>query len=371
METCKILNINIYNTSLKELLKKIKKGGFVVTPNLDHMVKLQKDVDFFVAYSNADYVICDSKILQWTSWFLGNKIQEKISGSDFFPQFYDYYKHDKSIRIFLLGGSKGIADLARQNINHKVGREIVVGSDSPSFNFASNERESQKIVKLINESKATVLAVGVGAPKQEKWINKYRNELKNIKIFLAIGATIDFEARRLKRAPKWMSDRGLEWLYRLLCDPKRLWKRYLVESLPFFWLILQQKFNFYQYKEPIWLILQKADLLSQEQVDCILSLQSKNSQLCCSEIVVQNGWLKAETVKFFAREFNQLATQPKRKTIEQLCRAASLLNEQQIAEILKDQESTNFKFEEIAVNKNWLTPKTIEFLLNYCIPRSS
>jgi response regulator of citrate/malate metabolism len=145
----------------------------------------------------------------------------------------------------------------------------------------------------------------------------------------------------------------------------------LVESLPFFGLILQQKLNFYQYKEPIWLTLQKADLLSQEQVDCILSLQSQNSQLDFSKTVLQKGWLKAETVNFFTREFNQLATKPTSKTIRQICRAAALLSDQQITEILKEQESTNLEFDEIALNKNWLTPKTIDFLQHYCLPRHS
>ena len=90
------------------------------------------------------------------------------------------------------------------------------------------------------------MAIGVGAPKQEKWICKYKHKLPNIKIFLAIGATIDFEAGNIKRAPKWMSDIGLEWLHRLLSEPKRLWKRYLIEDLPFLWLILEQKLNLYK-----------------------------------------------------------------------------------------------------------------------------
>ena len=75
--------------------------------------------------------------------------------------------------------------------------------------------------------------------------NRYKDKLPNIKIFLAVGATIDFEANKLKRSPKWMSDSGLEWLYRLLSEPKRLWKRYLLEDLLFFWLILKQKLNLY------------------------------------------------------------------------------------------------------------------------------
>ena len=90
-----------------------------------------------------------------------------------------------------------------------------------------------------------MLAIGVGALKQEKWIYKYKNKLSNIKIFLAIGGTIDFEAGTIERAPKWMSHAGLEWLFRLSLEPKRLWRRYLVEDLPFTWLILKQKFNLY------------------------------------------------------------------------------------------------------------------------------
>ena len=83
--------------------------------------------------------------------------------------------------------------------------------------------------------------VRVGSPKQEKWIFNYKSYLPNIKIFLPIGAAIDFEAGRISRAPKWVSAIGGEWLYRLLLEPRRLWKRYLVDDLPFFFLILKQK----------------------------------------------------------------------------------------------------------------------------------
>jgi exopolysaccharide biosynthesis WecB/TagA/CpsF family protein len=133
---------------------------------------------------------------------------------------------------------------------------MIVGAHSPSFGFEKNEEECAKIIELINQSGATVLAVGVGAPKQENFISKYKDQFTNIKIFLAIGATIDFEAGNIKRAPKWISEIGMEWLYRLLAEPKRLWKRYLVHGPSFFWLILKQKLNLYvdpfnsDYSEP-------------------------------------------------------------------------------------------------------------------------
>jgi exopolysaccharide biosynthesis WecB/TagA/CpsF family protein len=248
MRAIKFLNITIDNLSQKELLEELK-TGIVFTPNVDHLIKLQKDREFFRNYLLADYKVCDSKILIYASRFLGTPIKEKIAGSDFFPAFYTYHKKNKDIKIFLLGADQGVARKAQARINAKVGRNIIVGSYSPSFGFEKNEKECLEIVEMIKQSGATVLAIGVGAPKQEKWIFNYKDKLPNIKIFLAIGATIDFEANNVKRAPIWMRNIGLEWLYRLLSEPQRLWKRYLIEDLPFFWLILKQKLNL--YKMPI------------------------------------------------------------------------------------------------------------------------
>ncbi|WP_238392893.1 WecB/TagA/CpsF family glycosyltransferase [Myxacorys almedinensis] len=107
--------------------------------------------------------------------------------------------------------------------------------------FEKNEAECRLIVERINRSTATVLVIGVGAPKQEIWISKYKSQLPQIDIFMAVGASIDFEAGNKPRSPQWMSNAGIEWLYRLYCEPKRLWRRYFVDDLPFFWFILKQK----------------------------------------------------------------------------------------------------------------------------------
>lgn len=254
----KILNTCIDNISSEILLDNLKQGGIVFTPNVDHLVKLQKDFDFYQAYQKANYVVCDSQIVYWTSRLLGEKINEKISGSDFFPKFYRYYQKNENIKIFLLGGIGEVAEQAKVRINEKVGRSIVVGAYSPSIGFEKNEQECKKIINLINNSSATVLAVGVGAPKQEKWIVKYKSKLNKIKIFLAIGASLEFEAETVKRAPKWISNTGLEWLHRLIHSPRRLWKRYFLESWPFFWLILLQKLNLYQFQSPNQSFAQKS-----------------------------------------------------------------------------------------------------------------
>jgi N-acetylglucosaminyldiphosphoundecaprenol N-acetyl-beta-D-mannosaminyltransferase len=250
MRKVNLLNVAIHNITMFELLERLRLGGVVFTPNVDHLMKLQRNQDFYDVYQNADYRVCDSKVLMYVSNFLGTPIYEKISGSDFFPAFYTYYQYDKNIKIFLLGSEQPVVKMAQQQINSRIGRRIIVAAHSPSFGFEKNEEECQKIVDMINDSGATVLAIGVGAPKQELWIAKYRNQLNNVKIFLAIGATINFEAGVIKRSPRWISEIGFEWLYRLLSEPKRLWKRYLLDAVPFFWLIIKQKLQLYKNPWP-------------------------------------------------------------------------------------------------------------------------
>ena len=240
-----ILNVDIDNLSKLDFLEQLE-YGVVFTPNVDHLVKLQRNHEFLSAYDIADYKICDSTILMYAAQFLGTPIQEKISGSDLLPEFCDYHQRNPAIRIFLLGGIDGVAKKAQDRINHQFGRNMVVSAYSPSYGFEKDEAECLDIVAQINRSNATVLVVGVGAPKQELWIAKYKGQLPKIKIFLAVGAAIDFAAGNKSRSPQWMSEMGLEWLYRLGSEPRRLWKRYLIDDVPFIWLILMQKLKGYQ-----------------------------------------------------------------------------------------------------------------------------
>ncbi|MDY6902829.1 MAG: WecB/TagA/CpsF family glycosyltransferase, partial [Cyanobacteriota bacterium] len=150
MKQVKIFNLGIHNLKMTELLDKLKYGGVVFTPNLDHLMKLQKNYQFYLTYQKADYVVCDSKILIYASKFLGTPIQEKISGSDLFPAFYNHYKDDDKIKIFLLGGIGETAKIAQNKINSKVGRDIIVSTYSPPFGFENDEQECQKIIELIN-----------------------------------------------------------------------------------------------------------------------------------------------------------------------------------------------------------------------------
>lgn len=240
-----LLNVEIDNLSKDDFLSGLTQG-VVFTPNVDHLMKLRRDPEFRKAYQAADYRLCDSQILMYASRFLGTPLEAKISGSDLLPWFCHRHRYNPDVKIFMLGAKEGIAHQAQQAINAKVGREIIVASHSPSFGFEKDPQECQQVIEKIRASSANVLVVGLGAPKQEKWIAKYRSQLPNIDIFMAVGAAIDFEAGNKPRAPEFVSELGLEWLYRMLSEPKRLWKRYLLDDLPFVWLVLQEKLRSWQ-----------------------------------------------------------------------------------------------------------------------------
>lgn len=244
-KTIKILNSNILSLTQTDLLNQLQRG-VLITPNLDHLVKLQRDREFYKVYRQAEWVVCDSKILYLLSKLLKHPLPEAIPGSSFFTAFYMFHKDDPDCRIFLLGAKEGIAQKAMERINEKVGRKIVVGAHSPSFGFEKDEKECKELVDIVNRSGANVLLVGVGAPKQEKWIMKYRNQMPDVDLFMALGATIDFEAGTLKRAPRLWQKLGMEWLYRCLKEPRRLFKRYFVDDMQFFYYFAQQLLGIYK-----------------------------------------------------------------------------------------------------------------------------
>ena len=242
----KILNVEIDNISADELLARLKKG-VLVTPNVDDMMKHQRNELFHRNAAQAEFCVCDSKVMLLVSKFLGTPLKEAIPGSSFFPAYCDYHKNDDT-RIFLLGAKDGVGEEARRRINERAGREIVVDTYSPPFGFEKDEVECEHILELLTKTRANVVLVGLGNPKQTNWIFKYKDRLPNIDVFLALGATIDFEAGNIKRAPKIYQKLAMEWFYRFLKEPKRMYKRYFIDDIPFFWYLAKQLLGL--YKDP-------------------------------------------------------------------------------------------------------------------------
>lgn len=245
MSRMKFMNTEIDNLTMKETIDEIDKlikkdkNAFVVTPNVDHIVKLETDKELQEVYKDADLILTDGKPLIWISKFYKTPIKEKISGSDLFPLLCEMAA-EKGYNMFFLGAGEGVANKAAQNLTNKFPKLNIVGTYSPPFGFEKDKKEIEKIINMVNKANTQILIVGLGCPKQEKFIHKYRKEL-NVPISLGLGASLDFEAGNIKRAPKWMSDNGLEWLYRLSKEPKRMFKRYIVDDVKIFKLMFKYK----------------------------------------------------------------------------------------------------------------------------------
>jgi exopolysaccharide biosynthesis WecB/TagA/CpsF family protein len=233
----RLLNVAVDDLTLDELLLRLDRGT-VFTLNLDHLWLLQRDPAFHRAYANADVVTADSKYVYWALRWLGRPIRERICGSDLLPAFCAQHRENPAMRVFLLGAMPGVADRARARINAREGREVVVGAHGPSMNFAHDAAEIAEVAGRVAASAATVLVVGLGSPKQEIWIDRHRHLFPGIRIFMGVGASIDYEAGEVARAPRWMSRIGLEWFYRAVTNPRRYLRRY-VRDLEFFALLLR------------------------------------------------------------------------------------------------------------------------------------
>ncbi len=238
MSRIKFINTEIDNLTMKEALNRIdeliqeKHNAYVVTPNVDHIVQLERGGPLTEVYKNADLILTDGKPLIWISRWYGTPIKEKISGSDLFPRLCQLASK-KGYRMYFLGAAEGVAAKAAKNLEGRFPGLQVVGTYSPPYGFEKDETELEKIKNQIIDVKPHILIVGLGCPKQELFILKHKDEL-GVPVSLGLGASLDFEAGIIKRAPKWMSDIGFEWVYRIFQDPKRLAKRYLVYDIKIF-----------------------------------------------------------------------------------------------------------------------------------------
>jgi exopolysaccharide biosynthesis WecB/TagA/CpsF family protein len=244
-ERVRLLNVGVDNIAMDELVDSFREGA-LLTLHVDMIMKLQQDREFYEIVPEFDVVTCDSQILFTAAKVLGTPLKERVSGADFFPRFYAKHKNDPTVTVFICGGGPGVADLARTNINAKVGREMIVGADSPPPDYDRKPGELERMIGKINASKASTLVVGLGAGRQEKFIVKHRARLPHVKAFLPLGGTIDYEAGTLRRPPAWVTDAGLEWLYRLLREPRKRWHRYLVHQPPVVYLLARQRLGLYR-----------------------------------------------------------------------------------------------------------------------------
>jgi N-acetylglucosaminyldiphosphoundecaprenol N-acetyl-beta-D-mannosaminyltransferase len=212
---------------------------YVVTPNAQHIVTLQKDNLFREIYQNAFLTVPDGVPLLWASRLFNTPLSERVSGIDLFEQLCQN-SAENGLKIFLLGGRPGAAEKAADTLKKKHPNIKIVGTYCPPYGFESDQLELDKINSAILSAKPDILFVGLGAPKQEYWMYKNYQNL-NVPVSLGIGVSFELVSGMVQRAPKFMQEIGLEWFFRLIVEPRRLWKRYVIGNTIFILLVLKQK----------------------------------------------------------------------------------------------------------------------------------
>ena len=215
---------------------------YVVTPNAQHIVTLQRDTHFREIYQKAFLVVPDGVPLVWASKLFGTPLSGRVNGTDLFERLCQV-SAERGLKVFLLGGRPRAADKAAPILHARYPNLQIVGKYCPPYGFESDTTELQRINSAIQAAAPDVLFVGLGAPKQEYWIYDNYQQL-GVPVSIGIGVSFELVSGMVKRAPKLLQKAGLEWFFRLIVEPQRLWQRYLVGNTVFILLVLKQRFSF-------------------------------------------------------------------------------------------------------------------------------
>lgn len=239
--------IGISNVSLPEVIdifnnciNNNEKMRVCVTP-VNCIVWANRNSHLKHVYNSADITLCDGVPVLWGSKFLGTPLKQRVTGLDLFPAYIEEcYKRGYS--FFLLGAKQGVGLVLKEQLDKKFPGIKIAGVYSPPFADTFTRDENKKMITLINEASAHVLWVSLTAPKQDFWIAENLKDI-NVNIAIGVGGAFEVTAGLIKRAPVFMQRFGLEWLFRFIHEPKRLFKRYIVEAPAFIPIILKQKFK--------------------------------------------------------------------------------------------------------------------------------
>lgn len=239
------LNIKINNLSEHELLTaareriEAKQKSMIAFANVDVIIRAEKDAHLREILNKADYTLADGMPLLWISKLYRQPIHKKISGADFVPVLCEMAEQE-GFSIYLLGGASGITERAAVNLQQKHPALKIAGLCSPEYGFEKDEIQLKMIRDQISGAAPDILIVCLGCPKQEKFIYENMGKYKAV-LSVCAGATVDFLAGSVKRCPKWMSNVGLEWFYRVLMEPRRLFKRYFIDDAAIIRLVFKYR----------------------------------------------------------------------------------------------------------------------------------
>lgn len=243
MEICNILGVNINVTTMQDTIAIIEreinklKGEYICISNVHTTIISYEDKKYSSIQNNAFMRLPDGKPLSIVSRIRGFNKCERVTGPELMEEIFKI-SEKRGYTHYLYGSTEETLRLLKENLNKRYPKLNIIGVYSPPFRKLT-EDEDREIINRINKSKADFLWVGLGAPKQEIWMSNHKNKVNSLMI--GVGAGFDYHAGTISRAPIWMQKLSLEWFYRLIQDPKRLWKRYLITNSKFIYLLMVGK----------------------------------------------------------------------------------------------------------------------------------
>ncbi|NGX83055.1 WecB/TagA/CpsF family glycosyltransferase [Aequorivita sp. KMM 9714] len=244
MTRINLLNTTIDNLSMQETLalvqEKINKGEQLhhVVVNAGKVVAMQKDSELRKSVNESDIINADGQAVVWASNFLGKPIKERVAGIDLMANLVDM-AHRNNYKVFLFGAKEEVVKTVVEKYSETYSPNIIAGYRNGYFEAS----EEEEIAQQIADSGTQMLFVAISSPIKENFLYKYRHVLKNVNLIMGVGGSFDVFAGKTKRAPIWMQNAGLEWFYRFLQEPKRMWKRYLVGNSKFIYLVMKERFS--------------------------------------------------------------------------------------------------------------------------------
>lgn len=238
------LGVTLSQLSFEELCAVVsrrirdREPGFIVTPNIDHICRNHRDATFREACTKAFLKVADGMPLIWTARLLGKPLPQKLSGSDLVPRLSEYAA-SQGYSVFYFGAAEGVAAEAARRLKAQYPGLKVAGIHSPPMEFERDSDANREAVRCVRDAAPDICFVALGSPRQEVWIADHCQAM-GVPVVLGIGASLDFASGRIRRAPVWMQRSGLEWCWRLCREPRRLWRRYLIEDLLFFVLLARE-----------------------------------------------------------------------------------------------------------------------------------
>lgn len=240
----KILNTNIHNLTMQETLQivdeTISKGEQLhhVVVNAGKIVAMQSDAQLRQSVNESDLINADGQAVVWASRILRKPLKERVAGIDLMVNLVEL-AFKNNYKIFFFGAKEEVVKTVVENYSNQYSHDIIAGYRNGYF----KKEEEGAIAKEIATSGANILFVAISSPTKENFLYENKHLLKNVNFIMGVGGSFDVVSGKVKRAPLWMQNSGLEWFYRFAQEPKRMWKRYLVGNTKFILLVLKEKLS--------------------------------------------------------------------------------------------------------------------------------